>query len=100
MAAQLNSIGGFSFLEILGFPEREKMQLEPVMRPGIDGVGIWELGTRGTPFPCRTIVDAPDVSTALATFAAYADLIGEDPQTLVWRNVAIGGYRYQVLDVR
>jgi hypothetical protein len=97
-----NSIGSEQFLEIVGMPDLAKMRLDLVERPGVDGTGIWETGTRGKPFTLLTRVDAEDLRAAIETFARYCKFPEQDSVDLMVQDVSFltYGFTFQVLDVR
>lgn len=61
--------------------------IELVQRAGVNGTGYILLGSKGVPFQMRSWVDCTDESAALTLMAGYRNLIGNDMQTVVFRNV-------------
>jgi hypothetical protein len=99
MAFKLNRIGPFLFLNLQGPPNFTAHQVEPHVRPGIDGTAFRRTGLRGQPLRWRTLVDTPSFASAVTLFNLYLGLIGADPQEVVWADVPLIGQRYQVLEV-
>jgi hypothetical protein len=99
----INYIGSYPFLDIEGeVPLVSGEQLRLIEREGVDGVFIMQTGERGKPFNVRTIVDAPNLATAMSYYNSYVTAIDSDPLTLTWHglNLSAGNQLYQVLDVR
>lgn len=65
----------FPFLSLQGslFPSRPTF--ERVMRPGVDGIGVWATGGRGEPFQITTTLDCTSVGNAGVAFNAYGEAI-------------------------
>lgn len=80
-------IGRHQFLSIDGVPPVRQDQGEVIVRPGVNGLSFWNLGTRGTPFTVRTRVDYRSRAQAMTKRAEYAALTLAGPVTMVW-----GGY--------
>ncbi|HEY4760950.1 MAG TPA: hypothetical protein VIH42_10260 [Thermoguttaceae bacterium] len=98
----LYKIGNFRFLALQGNPDVFKEQLEVIMRPGVDGLAIWQTGSRGRPFTLRSVVDAVDIFHARNLFYEYAQLIGADPVIMIWSDMSTlnDDCKVAVLDVR
>jgi len=101
-----NSISGYQFLTLLGRVAVPTEQIDrPIVRPGVDGVGLRKTGVRGVPFTLRSAVDQTDLATAHVTLAGYRALIGADPVLLVqdshdFSALTGGNFKVAVLDVR
>ena len=93
-----------TFISLHGSVERPSEQvLGPMVRPGVNGTGLWKTGVRGRPFRLRSMVDQYNLLFARTLFATYRGLIGEAPQILVQDgyNFNFAEYfRAAVLDVR
>lgn len=100
--ALINSIGGEQFLTLEGQTERFRRQIEVIQRRGIDGVSIWNMGIRGTPFTLRSKVDAPNKNLARSKYVGYTAMIGNGVYDLFWSSLfmATEGIQVAVLDVR
>lgn len=92
-----SSLGPFNFLKLEGNPVGLKPQLEIVSRPGIDGVEVWDAGTRGTPFQMRSYVDESTHALAQVLMATYRDYIKQTLR-LDWEGEFFANCT--VLDVR
>ncbi len=99
MAFKTNSIGSFHFLNLMGPPKFTGHQVEPIVRPGVDGTTFRRTGIRGEPLRWVTLVDTPTFEDTMTVLAAYQWLTGQAPQPVVWADVPIIGQRYQVLAV-
>jgi hypothetical protein len=97
-----HSIGAFTFVTLAGDPSPLKQQTLVLARPGVDGVAVWLLGTRGEKFTLRSAVDAGSFSDARGLFTQYKALIGGDPVKLVWNGLKMEDETFAVivLDVR
>lgn len=97
----LSYIGQFAFISLDGNPDIPKPSVELVARPGVNGLGFFQTGTRGQPFPLRSFTDADTFQTARFLASAYTTLIGTI-QPLVWSGLpmAADGIYVEVLDVR
>ena len=99
-----NSIGSARFLTLHGSVERPSEQvLGPIVRPGLNGIGLWKTGIRGRPFQLRSMVDQYNILNGRTLFAMYRLLIGNSPQILVQDGYNFNfaeGFRVAVLDVR
>jgi hypothetical protein len=103
MAARpIHFIGDFPFLEMQGVPDTVKRAVEVLDRQGVSGTAIWDVGLHSRPFNLRTSVDAETFSDALFWYDAYKNLIGGNPQPLMFRgaNLSSAGLLFVVLDVR
>ena len=92
-------IGPFPFISLSRAISRPFEQIEREVRPGIAGTSFWRTGQRGEPFALRSVVDCPDVPSALTTLAAYERLVGQDPVGVTWADVALAGLLVMVLGV-
>lgn len=89
-----NRIGNFEFVALHGSPLPPTEQPELVARAGVDGVGGWRTGVRGTPFRMLSQVDMPTYEIAGQVSINYTVLIGQDPVSLVQDDVE---FPYQVV---
>lgn len=87
MALPIFSIGTFRFLALEGQPLPDLEEVDVVARPGVNGVGLWKLGKRGSPFTIVSKVDAITKIRARALYASYKQLIAADPVVLVWSSI-------------
>lgn len=99
-----SSIGEFQFVSLTGEvgPPTEQIG-PPIVRPGVDGVGLWKTGQRGRPFRLRSAVDYADLDTARNKLSQYRALIGADPILLKQDGYDFdgeGNFKVAVLDVR
>lgn len=103
MAFLAQKIGSFEFLSLRGVVMPPRLQIDrPMMRPGVDGVGLWKTGSRGQPFELRSAVDVATVSAGRTLFQSYYQAIGDNPVDLVvdGYNFAAEFWRVAILDVR
>ena len=66
----------FGFLDLQGQLIASVQQLERIVRPGTNGIGIIYTGKRGEPFQLQTRVDAVNAAAALTIYSAYKATIG------------------------
>ena len=98
-----DAIGPHQFIGLHGHCDPPKQQIAPPMvRPGIDGVGLRRTGIRGRPSRLRSVVDAGNLADARAKYKAYRELIGATPVQLVQHDCdyQVEGWQVAVLDVR
>lgn len=97
----LSYIGQFAFIALDGQPDIPKPSVSVVARPGVDGLGFFQTGTRGQPFVLRSFTDASDFGFARALASQYTTLIGTI-QPCVWSGLpmAADGVYVMVIDVR
>lgn len=86
-----------------GPPLGPREQTLTINRLGVDGTAVMRTGRRGDPFPMKACVDC--LSDALVPIAikTYQQLIGEQPQDILWRGIDFGAIlqcRWMVLDVQ
>jgi hypothetical protein len=84
----------FGFLDLQGSPIASVQQLERIVRPGTNGIGVIYTGKRGEPFQLQTRVDAASAAAALVIYAAYKSTIGTKKDLYYcrafWGSVLIG----------
>lgn len=75
MTAEGSATVVFPFLTIQGnlVPTHDRFERE--VRAGVDGVGIWNVGSRGEPFTIQTMLDCVSESAAYTAFAAYRSAV-------------------------
>lgn len=88
----VNSIGSFNFVVLSGVRpgqplEFEQPELELRQRPGVDGTGLVDLGTKGQPFPVRTLVDVSTYLAGLQLLKLYVAVVGTGPLVVVHGGV-------------
>ena len=93
------SIGPHIFLTMKEHPEVPKEEVEVVKRPGVDGVGIWRTGKRGSPMTVTTTVDAASFAVGQAMYLSYSNLIANAAVAIIWEGLAMP-FLVNVLDVR
>lgn len=86
MALPKYKIGEHEFKFLSGPPEKPVQQCEPIMRPGVRGVGVYRLGVRGRPFYLRSEVDLDDKADALEKLDEYQASIAKDPVNVIWAD--------------
>lgn len=84
----------FGFLELTGALIPVTQQLERLVRPGTNGIGVVYTGKRGEPFTVQTRVDAAHTAAALTILAAYKSVVGTKKDLYYsrtfWGTVLIG----------
>ena len=99
-----NSIGSQQFISLRGAVQRPSEQvLGPMVRPGVDGIGLWKTGVRGRPFRLRSMVDSTDTMISRSEFVDYRALIGGDLQILIQDGYNFNiqeSFKVEVLDVQ
>ena len=97
-------IGNFRFLILAGQIVPPSPRIESFTRPGIDGVGLLDLGRQPDGFTMRSKVDAADLAAAEELFELYLDLKGQNPVALIKDGLestsARRPYLVAVLDVK
>ena len=71
MTAEGSGTVVFPFLTLNGGLLPSGPEFEREQRTGVDGIGIWNTGSRGQPFQVQTSRDCADASAAATAFAAY-----------------------------
>jgi len=61
----------FPFLTMQGTLLPAQPTFDRVIRPGVDGIAVWSMGSRGEPFSITTTLDCVSVAAAGAAFFAY-----------------------------
>jgi hypothetical protein len=102
MALQTNSIGGHSFIALLGEPIPPSFQVLTESRPGVDGTEFILAGNKGLPFSLLSQVDCADYADGLIVFGAYLSMkvIGPVPMVQGGVNSAAEGYLVKVVNVQ
>ena len=98
-----NSIGTFQFIWLKGQPLPPAEQIaRPMVRAGVDGIGLKRTGVRGRPFVMQSMVDTVSLVGAGVLWQAYRGLIGADPVGLIHNGLQYAGEGWDVavLDVR
>ena len=80
-----NATHVLDFLDIQGIPTPTRETFERVIRPGVDGIGVWYTGERGEPFQITTISDYSSESNANAAFTTARGMVGFK-RDLYWQN--------------
>lgn len=93
-----SSIGVYSVVSMQPKPQGSATRLALESRPGVDGVGLWELGTGGEAEEITTVVNVATFAAAVALCALYRATIGAGPQAIVYGGQGLGNYH--VLDVQ
>lgn len=94
----MNSIGDYQFLVLKGRPVLPSLKLEAQVRPGVDGVGLWEIGVKGEPFWLESLDDAEDLDQAETMAYEYFQAMRDNGVSLIIDNWLFG-YLFQVLAV-
>lgn len=71
MTAEGDATVVFPFTTMDGALIPAQQNFEREVRPGVNGVGLWQTGSRGEPFTITTQLDCVSVSAASTAFAAY-----------------------------
>ena len=87
-----STIGSYSVVSMTPKPQGSAVRLALESRPGVDGVGLWELGEGGEPEEITTVVNVADFAAAVTLCDLYRGLIGAGPQTIVYAGVNLGDY--------
>lgn len=66
----------FPFISAQGAIDGVQMSFDEIIRPGVDGVGVYLTGRRGESFQMDTICDFSSMANALAQYASYASRTG------------------------
>ena len=73
------------FLDLQGMPTPVRQMFDRVMRPGVDGIGIWYTGERGDPFQVQTISDYASEANANSAYATAQAMVGLK-RDLYWQD--------------
>jgi len=92
MPVLANSIGVFTFDDLIGSIILRTEKLESFNRPGIVGTGMRKTGIRAQPTTLRSIRYVSDRDQAKTTLEAYQALIGADPVVIVQHSKDWGSY--------
>jgi hypothetical protein len=92
MAYLTNSIGAYSFADLVGAIARRQQQIEIFERPGITGSGLRTLGSRGKPFTLKAVAYVADLAAAKTLFEGYIALPGTATQAVTRDGVNHGNY--------
>jgi len=71
MTAEGSGTVVFPFLSLQGPLMPTAPSFEREVRPGVNGIGIWDTGSRGQPFNLTTTLDCVSVAAAGTAYAAY-----------------------------
>jgi hypothetical protein len=82
----INRIGPFTVVSLSRPPAFVQQELMTRSRPGVDGVSLQRLGTRGKPFQVTSVVDAPTLYGAMSIAQQYASIIGVAAVEVVWAS--------------
>ena len=94
----MNQIGVFRFITISGPPFHVVApQTLPLVRPGVDGAGFVNLGTRGTPFSVVTVVDTTSYTAAVQGMYLYSQIIGSVQRPYVVGGVNMTGNNFAIV---
>lgn len=92
----------FGFLEFNGALVPVHQQMERLVRPGTNGIGVIYTGKRGEPCSIQTKVDAISAQAAMNILSAYKSVIGTKKDLyycgVFWGTVLVGNV--QLLEVR
>lgn len=84
----------FGFLDLSGGLVPVTQQMERLVRPGTNGIGVIYTGKRGEPFQVQTRVDAAHSAAALTILAAYKSVVGTKKDLYYcrtfWGTVLVG----------
>lgn len=83
------------FQDIIGVPDWEKVTIETFRRPGVDGVGLRELGTTAGEFTIATLEYRDSLASARTAAEAYLAYIGSGAQygvRLTMADVVMGDF--------
>lgn len=93
MTAEGSATVVFPFLKIEGSLTPVVKKLEREVRPGVDGIGIWLMGSRGEPFQISTSLDCTSLSALNAAFLTYVAAVGTKKDlyyaTALWGTVLV-----------
>ena len=77
----------FPFLKAEGDIDGVQMTFDEVIRPGVDGIGVWLTGRRAEPFGMQTVCDFTSKANALSAYGAYAGRTGTTLKLYRWDNL-------------
>ncbi len=79
----INAIHNFTCIELNGNPVPPMQRRKIVQRAGVDGTGIWRMGSRGDKFTLRAGVDVPNMAAGRLAFALATAFTNADPVILI-----------------
>ncbi len=82
----MNAIHNFACIQLDGNPIPPMQDRKIVQRAGVDGTGIWRMGSRGRKFTLRAGVDVPNMAAGRVAFAAATAFTNADPLVLIQEN--------------
>lgn len=86
----LSSIGTNTFLSMSGQPVPAGQQLQPETKAGVDGIGWWKLGSKGTEYTVETIADCATFAAAVSAAAGYKAAQNAGPLAIVYGGQSCG----------
>ncbi len=89
-----NSIGTAEFQDLVGTVYPRQAQIELIDRPGVDGVGARNTGTKGKPFKLVSVAYHDNFDSATAAMADYITL-KSSLQILVMNGTLLGSVLVQ-----
>jgi len=95
----VDSIGQFTFFRMDKPPERVSAQWQISARGGINGLGLWNSGTRGEPFTITAEAVAITYAAGRTFLANYKYLEQQGPVPLICGNQLESMQLYKVLKV-
>lgn len=99
MAFQHDQIGRFQFVRLSPLPQNPRPELEIAARAGVDGVQLWDTGSRGTPEQVQSLAAVPNLAVAHALARAYRTLRGDRAQRVRYAQKQLESL-YFVVDVQ
>lgn len=85
-----SSIGAYSFISMSGQPVQAAQQLQPESKAGVDAVGWWKVGSKGTEYSVQTIADVDTFANAVAAVGNYRGLQNSGAVAIVFGGVSLG----------
>lgn len=98
----MDKIGDEELIGLDAPPDFVKSRLELVVRPGVNGTGFFDIGSRGEPQVLRSRQSYADLPAAVDAFARYCAMIDGDPVSITYGDVDMTAYGtvHQVVGVR
>jgi hypothetical protein len=98
MPTLVQKIDTFDFDALVGDLDLPGEKVEVFTRPGIDGHGAREVGSRGVPTKLQAMLYVADWDDVETKLAAYKAIAGTDPVTIIKNGTTWG--KFLIIEVR
>lgn len=95
-----DKIHTFEMLRLSRKPTRPREEWQMVVRAGVDGVGFWGTGHRGSPVELESVAVAADITAACDLYTQYTTLCGLPSLEIEFAGHKEPNTLYKILDVQ